>query len=204
MLTSRRDWSQVLRVMLSALFTVWVARPAHAQRMSDSTLSAPIAWLDATIGPTMTGGGQYAFNGSLGGSGTLTLRLPRGLEVAGSAFASGRGRWFGSCIASGVVGARACAGFPAVTGWSASLAIAERGFRQQVGAHFGVGAGDYRLKQPWTGAVAHATGYHLDLGGASPVWHHFGITSDMRVIVIPHVFGRTHWVAPLTFGARIW
>lgn len=193
-----------LRVTLSALFVAAAGRPARAQRMADSTLRAPLAWLDASLGPTMTGGGQYAFNGSLGGQGTLTLRMPRGFELAGTAFASGRGRWFGSCIASGVVGARACAGFPAVTGWSAELAIADRGFRQQVGAHFGLGAGDYRLKQPWTGDVAHATGYHLDLGGASPVWHHFGISSDMRLIVIPHVFGRTHWIAPLTFGARIW
>jgi len=204
MLRSTRTRNLAVGATLVALFAVASGRPAQAQRRADSTLHAPLAWLDASLGPTMTGGGQYAFNGSLGGQGTLTLRLPRGFEVAGSGFASGRGRWFGNCLTSGVVGARACAGFPAVTGWSAEIAVADRGFRQQVGAHFGLGAGDYRLRQPWTGDVAHATGYHLDIGGASPVWNHFGIASDMRLIVIPHVFGRTHWIAPLTFGARIW
>ncbi len=200
--TRRRRWG----VCLLAAFTMG-ATPLAAQSPgtgSGAGLRAPFAWLDASLGPTMTGGGDYAFNGTLGAQAAATVRLPAGFEMEGAAFASGRGRWFGSCLTTGVVSARACAGFPAVTGWSLGLSLANSGMRQQLGAHVGLGAGSYRLRQPWTGDVAHATGYDLELGGATPVWAHFAVASQMRVIVIPHVFGRTHWLAPLTIGARLW
>jgi hypothetical protein len=192
-------WPALIAMALAA------APPLAAQGPHDAYGSrAPFVWLDVGVGPTMTGGGDYAYNGSLGGQATLNLRLPHGMQAEGSVFGSGRGRWFGSCLASGTVGARACAGFPAVTGWSAGLALGSVGTRQQLAAHLGLGAGRYRLRQPWTGEVARVTGFHLSLGGATPVWSHIAVASEMRIIVLPQVFGRTHWVVPLTFGARVW
>lgn len=204
----RSRWSVVAALALTLTFGGARASAQSATEGRTSPggrqLSAPLVWLDVGLGPAFTGGGDYAFNGSLAGQAALTARLPRGFEAEGAVFGSGRGRWFGNCLAGGTVGARACAGFPAVTGWSAGLAITDAGSRQQLGAHFGIGAGRYRLEQPWTGEVARVTGYHLSVGGATPVWSHIAIASEMRIIVLPGVFGRTHWLAPLTFGARVW